>query len=105
MVFGPDIQIVYIVANLAYIGALIVLGWELGRMVHRGGGGMVNKLGNTLVGIAVLLLIILSAFLGLAFPLILFGIAGHLMWATFVIFPLGALVFVTIGHVLGERRT
>ena len=102
MVFGPYIQIVYIVANIAYISALIALGWELGRSVQ--GGGVINKLSNTLVGIAVILLIILSAFLGLAFPLILFGIEGYLMWVSFVIFPLGALAFVTIGHLLGERR-
>ena len=100
---GSTIQIVYIVGNLAYIGALIALGWELGRATHHVAGGIMSKLLNTVVGIAVILLIILSAFLGLAFPLILFGIENYLMWVAFLIFPFGALAFVTIGHMLGER--
>ncbi len=105
MVFGPYIQVVYIVANLAYIGALIALGWELGSHPQTAGASMLSKLINTLVGIAVIMLIILSAFLGLAFPLILFGIEGYLLWVVFVVFPCGALAFVTIGHRLGERHT
>ncbi len=105
MVFGSSIQVVYILGNLAYIGALIALGWELGRNTRRVPGGIVSKLVNTLVGSAVLLLIVLSAFLGVAFPLILFGIEGYLLWVAFVVFPCGALAFVTIGHRLGERHT
>lgn len=104
MAFATNIQVVYVVANLAYISALIALGWELGRNAQHSGAGILSKLVNTVVGIAVILLIILSAFLGLAGPLILFGIEGYVMWVSFVIFPLGALAFVAIGHQLGERR-
>ena len=105
MEFGLTIQVVYIVGNLAYIGALIALGWELGRETRHVSSGFLSKLLNTVVGIAVILLIILSAFLGLAFPLILFGIENYLLWVAFLIFPVGALVFVTIGHMLGERSS
>lgn len=104
-VFGSWIVVVYLVGNIAYIGALLALGWELGRLTRRGPGGMLRTLGTTVVGIAIVLLIVLSGFLGLAFPLIVFGIAGSLMWVGVIIFPLGALVFVTIGHLLGERHT
>jgi len=105
MAFGPYIQVVYIVANVAYISALIALGWELGRNVQGGSRGMLSQLVNTVVGLAVILLIVMSAFLGLAFPLILFGIGGNLMMVSFAIFPVGALAFVAIGHWFGERRT
>ncbi len=105
MAFGAPIQIVYIVGNIAYISALIALGWELGHNAHYGGTGVLSKLINTVVGLAVILLIVLSGFLGLAGPLILFGTEGTLMIVSFIIFPLGALAFVSIGHQLGERRS
>jgi hypothetical protein len=104
MASGPSIQIVYIVGNIAYMSALIALGWELGHNVHHGRTGMLSKLINSVVGLAVILLIVLSGFPGLAFPLILFGIEGMLMMASFFIFPLGAIAFVAFGHQLGERR-
>jgi hypothetical protein len=105
MMFGTTLQLVYIVGNLAYISALIALGWELGHTVHHRGTGMLPKLVNTVVGLAVILLIILSGFLGLAFPLMLLGMTGTVMLVAFMIFPLGALAFVALGHWLGERAT